>query len=103
MTAHTDLVNAILIEFGARDGIRLWKANTGAAKTRGGALIRFGTPGQADIQGILAPSGRLVSIEVKTGNASRKPHQRKWGEMITKHGGLDIVARSVDDVRRALP
>jgi hypothetical protein len=102
MSAHTELVNAILLEFGARPGLRLWKVNVGAARTSTGALVRYNMPGMSDIMGILAPSGRMVSIEVKTGAATRRKNQRKWGAMIEKHGGLDIIARSLDDVRRVL-
>lgn len=99
---HSDLVAAILTKFGARPGLRIWAQRTGAAKRRKGPFIRFGTPGQADISGVLAPSGRRVEIEVKTGSAVQSKEQRNWQAMIEKHGGLYVVARSVEDVERAL-
>ena len=48
------LLASILREFGSRPGLRLWRQNTGAARTSTGALVRFGVPGQADISGIEA-------------------------------------------------
>ncbi len=99
--SERDLVQAILLEFGSRPDLRLWRANTGAARTASGALVRFGTPGQADIMGIIAPAGRL--LEVKTATGRQSDAQRRWGAMILKFGGLYVLARSTDDVRRALP
>lgn len=97
-----DLVQSILLEFGALPTLRLWRQNTGAARTRTGALVRFGQPGQADIMGVLAPGGRLIAVECKTATGRQSVEQRKWGEMVTKFGGLYLVARSIDDVRAVL-
>lgn len=101
MTAHTDLVHAILLEFGSRSGVRLWKANTGAARSQAGALIRFGVPGQSDISGIRS-DGRRVEIEVKTGAGRRSKKQEKWARMIENYNGIYVLARSTEDVARAL-
>lgn len=96
------LLSAILLEFGSRPDCRLWRQNTGAARTSTGALVRFGVPGQADISGILAPSGRRIEIETKTARGRQSQAQKKWQAMIEKFGGVYVVARSVEDVRRVL-
>jgi hypothetical protein len=101
--AETQLVQSILIEFGALPGLRLWRHNVGAARTKSGALVRFGVPGQADLMGVMAPNGRLLAIECKTATGRQSPDQKKWQAMVEKFGALYILARSVDDVRAALP
>ena len=98
---ETDLVNSILLEFGARPDLRIWRQNTGAARTSRGALVRFGIPGQADISGILS-GGRRIEIECKTKTGRQTKEQKAWQAMIERFGGLYVLARSVEDVRRAL-
>jgi hypothetical protein len=98
---ETALVNAILLEFGARHDLRLWRQNTGAARTQTGALVRFGIPGQADISGILS-DGRRIEIECKSTHGRLTKEQKAWRAMIERFGGLYVLARSVDDVRQAL-
>lgn len=101
MTEHT-LVQAILREFGARHDMRIWRQNTGAAVDKRGALVRFGVPGQADISGIMLPSGRRIEIEVKGPRGVQSADQRNWQAMIERFGGIYILARSIDDVARGL-
>jgi hypothetical protein len=107
MTEH-ELVQSILLEFGSRPTLRLWRHNVGAATYRGkdgarGGLVRFGQAGQADIMGLIAPSGRFLAVECKTATGRQSDAQRNWQAMVERFGGLYILARSIDDVRRALP
>lgn len=102
MTRESDLVQQILLAFGSLPTLRIWRVNTGAVKTAD-RFIRYGIPGMADISGILAPSGRRIEIECKAATGRQSEAQRNWQAMIEKHGGLYILARSVDDVARALP
>lgn len=99
---ESELLAAILNRFGSRPGVRLWRQNTGMARTPGGQLVRFGVPGQADISGLRIPSGQRVEIECKSARGHQTQQQRNWQAMIEKHGGLYILARSVEDVERAL-
>ncbi len=99
--SETELVQAILLEFGNRSDLRLWRSNTGAARTTAGRLVRFGVPGQADISGIAA-NGRRIEIECKTKTGRVSYAQAMWRNMIISFGGLYILARSLDDVRQAL-
>lgn len=59
--------------------------------------ITFGVPGQADISGILAPSGKRLEIEVKVGRDKMSEQQQKFAAMIRRAGGVYIEARSVED------
>jgi hypothetical protein len=92
----------ILLTLGARPGLRIWRNNTGAVKDQHGRLIRFGLVGSADILGVLAPSGRFVAIEVKTDVGRQSEAQRNFQRMIEDHGGVYILARSVDDAVRGI-
>lgn len=99
---EAELVNAILLEFGSRTDLRLWRQNTGAAIRPGGGLIRFGIPGMADISGIMQPNGRRIEIECKAPSGRQSKEQQRWQRMIEWAGGLYILARSIEDVRLIL-
>jgi len=102
-TAHSDLVEAILGTFGAMPGLRLWKQPVGVGVAPSGTHVnRYGIKGMADISGILAPNGRRVEIEVKTGTGRCSGEQRAWATMVAHHGGLYVEARRIEDVRKAL-
>ena len=89
----------ILEAFGASPSLRLWRNNVGVARTLDGQRMRrFGVPGSADILGILKPKGRMVAIEVKGPRGRLSDKQGLWQQMFEDHGGLYIVARSVEDV-----
>ena len=64
-------------------------------------LITFGTPGQSDIQGVQLGNGRFLAVEIKSKNDKMSPEQKSWGDMITKYGGLYVVARCMNDVVEA--
>jgi len=77
------------------------RTNVGAAISKAG-LVRFGVKGMADIHCIQLPHGRLIAIEVKTDRGRQSKDQKRYERMITKYGGLYVLARSVEDVRRVL-
>lgn len=94
-SAHQDLVDAILKRHGSRSDLTLWENKTG-----GMAHMRWGLKGSADLLGIYSPcqhiQGHLVAIEVKTGKATQTHQQRRFQEMIDRHGGTYLVARDTD-------
>jgi hypothetical protein len=92
--------NDILRAFGTKRWMRLWRANTGVARI-GNRVVRFGVPGQADLTGIL-PDGRRLEIEVKSPAGTQTEDQHNFQRMIERFGGVYVLARSVEDVRRAL-
>ena len=92
--------NDILRAFGTKPWMRLWRANAGVARI-GDRVVRFGVPGQADLTGIL-PGGRRLEIEVKSTDGRQTEEQRNYQRMIERFGGVYVLARSVEDVRRAL-
>ena len=80
--------------------MRLWRANTGVARI-GRRVVRFGVPGQADLTGIL-PDGRRLEVETKSATGKQSKDQRNFQRMIERFGGVYVLARSVEDVKREL-
>lgn len=92
--------NEIMRAFSTLPGMRLWRANTGAA-TYGDRMVRYGVPGQADLSGIL-PRGVRLEIECKRPGQVPTEDQVNFGKTITRFGGVYIVAYSAQDVEAAL-
>jgi hypothetical protein len=96
------LLNEIILA-ASELGVPLWRNNVGVTTTDKGHRIRYGLgTGSADLIGILPPDGRFFAVEVKTENTPLAAHQKQWIEAIRKHGGRAVVARSVEDVTRAI-
>ena len=105
-----DTVRAILQLLHAHR-IPAWRVNTGATKI-GGRFIRLGAVGMADIIGVLPNytgaraqrwiPGRFLGIEVKSTAGTVTPAQQSFLDQVNAAGGRAFVARSVDDVVRAL-
>lgn len=84
-------------------GARVFRNNVGLFTTIDGRKIKTGLlKGSADLIGI-AQDGTFLSIECKRPvGGELSPEQKKWMDMINKLNGIAIVAKSGDDVRRAL-
>lgn len=100
MATEKQLQHEILRVFGTRPDLRIWRANVGVARI-GRRVVRFGVPGQADITGIL-PNGRRLEIEVKAPGGRQSEDQVNFQRMIERFGGLYVLARSLEDVRKAI-
>ena len=82
------------------DSIRAWRNNTGSLKIDN-RFVRFGLKGQADISGIMEGGPRL-EIEVKTSKGVQSQAQKDYDQMITKFGGIYLLARDYETVKRYL-
>jgi hypothetical protein len=78
-------------------GGRVFRYETGLMTDVRGHKHLVGQKGASDLLGI-APGGRALSIEVKTGAASRTKEQFAWARMWVRLGGLYVLARYADDV-----
>lgn len=106
------VLHDVLKHWGAHPQLRIWRVNTGvgwfangqpARKTDPGAYpVEFGVKGQADISGLLLPTGRRLEIETKTQRGRQSEHQKRWQAMIERMGGLYVLARGLGDVDQAL-
>jgi hypothetical protein len=124
-----DLTNKLLVEIPKRLSARCWRQNVGSGYPvaavqgaihaleagnialalkvlRNSRPIAFGQAGLPDIDGIAAPSGRRIGVEVKFGKDKMRPEQERCREMYERHGGLYIVARDVeqamDEIKKGL-
>lgn len=76
----------------------IWKNASGVAMADG-RHIRYGLKGSPDIIGVIE-GGRFLGIEVKTGCATQSPQQKKFQKIFEQLGGLYIVARSLEDIKK---
>ena len=104
--SERDIQTAILKEFGNRDELRIWRAAVGVGRpVNSNRLVQFGVIGQCDISGIIClpdHKGRRLEIEVKKPGGRLSERQKLFGAMISRMGGVWIVATSTDDVYQGL-
>jgi hypothetical protein len=74
----------------------------GYLKPSDARFMRFGFPGAGDATGQLIGGARL-EVEFKSDRGVVTDEQQAVHEAVNAAGGLAIIARSVDDVLRALP
>jgi hypothetical protein len=82
-------------------GILYVRNNSGAAQTRAGRFLRFGSPGSADIIACF-PGGRFVAIECKRPGEKPTPAQRAWLEKVSRLGGIAIAVDSAKSLLEQL-
>jgi len=98
---EAQIQHAILAAWGSHPRLRIARINTGVARF-GARTVRFNPPGTADIVGLIAPTGRMLMIEVKAVRGTQRDAQAAMERVVTAFGGLYILARSLDDVDAAL-
>ena len=81
-----------------------WRNSTGAMHgVDTGTFVRFGLVGSSDIICITPPNGRFVGIECKRRNGGvQTKEQKAFQRAVERVGGVYILARSVEDVRRVI-
>ena len=99
---ESQLLARILIAFGGRPEVRLWRAQPLVTADRSGRMMRALPKGHPDLCGFLRPSGRMVMLEVKSAKGRLSPEQRAWAAVLTAGGVCYAVVRSLDDVAKAL-
>lgn len=91
-----EITNTLLLRIPQEFQARVWRRSVGAAFNPAGHMMRYGLPGEADIDGIIGPNGRRLAIEVKAGKDRLSEEQQAFLKMITAMGGIAIVARDVE-------
>jgi hypothetical protein len=106
---HSRLVHAILADLGALPGVVIGANASGRARysSADGArsfVVPYGwlAPGGPDILAVVAPFGRLVALEAKTGNAKPTKEQRAVHQALRAVGVSVHIVRSVEDARAAI-
>lgn len=111
-TPEAVLKSEILADIGAVNGLRIWNHPTGSAYALKPPhpVIKFGCKGSGDLIGIrsilITPEmvgqviGQAVSIEVKVPPNTQETDQKNFEKMWTAHGGLYVLAKSIQDCDR---
>lgn len=96
---HSALVNSLLLEIGLRDDLKAFKRDVGSgwSMSTQSYLIKYGRVGEADIEIILAPNGRVLFLEAKTGNAVQNTDQSNFEAYVTSVGAQYHVFRSLEE------
>lgn len=130
MTRESDTQTAVLRYLGCYPGVRVWRQ--GVVNVAGiiARIVRFvrvvagdrladkldkfcgdqgftrsvGLEGSGDVSGVDGRKcGRRIEIEVKSPTGRQSLQQKRFGAMITAHGGLYILVRSVEDCYAEFP
>ncbi len=113
---ETDLQNEGRLCIGSLPFVRLYRNNTGVLNDRNGTPVSYGLAiGSADTIGIVAPSGRFLSIEWKrpgwkpprspspgefqkpSRELQRHIDQCAWRDQINRMGGVAGFAQSLEE------
>ncbi len=98
---HKQCVNEIRKALGREQDFTLWE-NSKVQVVQGQPRAMPGlTKGASDMLGILAPHGRLVALEMKTGSARPTDEQRMFLELVRKRGGFACIIQA-DSVEEAV-
>lgn len=86
-------------EQGIKREVKRWLESHGAywCMVQGGA---FSKPGDPDI--VACVKGRFVAVEAKSSSGRRSEAQEICARRVAEAGGLAVLARSAEDVERAL-
>mgnify|MGYP007071605163 CR=1 FL=1 len=95
--SESEIVKSILAYLSMRR-IFSWRTNNIAVKGR----TFHGLKGVPDIIGIL-PGGQFLGIECKSATGTQSVEQCAFQAQCKSIGGVYVLARSVDDVVKALP
>jgi hypothetical protein len=107
--AHAALVNAILAACGAMPGVVIGANAVGRATyvnelTGRSYVVPYGFLGKGapDLFALVAPHGRAIALEAKTGSATPTKEQRACHAALRAVGVEVHVVRSVDEARTAI-
>lgn len=107
-------IQAAICEYLTLRGIFHWRANTGGSSYPGKdgkvRYVKYGFKGVADIIGIRhyyqaaakRDFGQFIAIEVKRPGGKPSLDQLAFQRAVEAHGGIYILAMSVEDVQRGL-
>ena len=97
------LQQEIRLALGQRQDIMMFRINVGKFRPLDGGprVIQSAPEGTPDLLGVISP-GRAFAIEVKAPRGKQRDVQVAWQTAWEKRGGIYILARSLDDVYRAL-
>jgi hypothetical protein len=111
--SEAKIQNQILSAIGSRPDCRLFRNHVGRVQDQYARWHTFGLcPGSADLIGWRAVAitpehvgqtlAVFLSIEVKTDKGKPSTEQLRWQKVVKQHGGIAMIARSVEDAEAGL-
>lgn len=119
--AHKNLKRAVALAIGQLPYARAFLRETGQGRVggrrtpartlAGGEVVdayvgeqpmKFGVVGGADVEAFVAPFGRHVELEIKTGTGAQSEDQRMFAAAVQPFGVSYVVVRSVDEALEAV-
>lgn len=101
--SEAEILQAAILRLGQRSDVRLWRQNTGTARSMDGKrVIKFGVAGGGDASGIVAPFGTRLEVEAKTKTGRPEASQLAFEAMIKAFGGIYIRGNDVDQIEAEL-
>ncbi len=99
---HTQLVYDTRIALGKIPDLTIWQ-NSRVHFHNGKPIAKPGLgTGSSDLIAILSPSGRILALEAKTGDATTTKEQKQFLNLIRKRGGFAAVFHSVEEAEQAV-
>lgn len=81
----------------------IFRSNVGKVKTADGRWFYTGLPkGHPDLYGFKWSNGKIFYLEIKNTKGKPRPDQIRFHEILTKHGIIHGIARSVDDALKII-
>lgn len=107
---EAEIQSAIHRALGSRADTRIFRNHVGKVQDAQGRWHTFGlAPGSADLIGWQSIEitqdmvGRrlavFLSVEIKTETGRLSPAQENWRRAVEAHGGIAVVARSINDIK----
>jgi len=101
------IMQDILIALGCEPDLDIERRTVGKtdefdAKSATLRHIKYGTIGEADLQGTLGPNGRLFALEIKSETGRVRKEQKMWATRKRALGAFVAVVRSVEEAKAAL-
>jgi hypothetical protein len=102
LARHNALVTSIRLALGGEPDFVSWLNTVKKVQTPFGYQSFGLCIGSSDIVGILAPAGRWICFEVKTGRGWLKEDQQKFRDLVRRMGGFACECRSIEDAKAGL-
>lgn len=111
--AETNIQNAILLAL-SRAGALVWRNHVGVYRpiSDPDSVVRIGTPGMADIIGVVPVTitpemvgktiGVAAAFEVKTAKGAQEQKQKLWQHALQQRKGIYLIARSPEQAAQQL-
>lgn len=102
MQSEHEIQSQILVAV-SKHQCTIFRSNVGKVKTADGRWFDTGLPnGHPDLYGFRWSDGKVFYLEIKNAKGRPRKDQIQFHKMLTKHGIIHGIARSVDDALKII-